>query len=80
MCLTGGEDYTTTKDSYVVVKFAAGQTIVPFYVDIVDDEYMEEDETFTVSIFDLSVPWGVALGGDNSAVINIIDDDGKHNI
>jgi len=61
----------------VIVKFAAGQIMVPFYVSIINDEFMEGDETFTVSIFDLSVPWGVTLGSDNSAEITIRDDDGK---
>ena len=77
MCLTGGEDYVTTKDGYVIVKFAAGQTLVPFHVSIIDDDFMEGDEKFTVSIFDLSVPLGVTLGFDNSAEITIIDNDSK---
>jgi len=78
MFLAGDEDYVTPIDSYVIVKFPAGRTQVSFFVAIIDDEFMEGDESFTISIFDLSVPWGVALGGDVSAEITISDDDSKY--
>ena len=47
-------------------------------MNIIDDEEMEESETFSVSIFELSVPYGVTLGIATSTEVTITDNDGKY--
>ena len=76
--LIGGEDYEIPKDQYISVKFAAGQTSALFDVNIIDDKEIEDTETFLVSIFELSVPFGVTLGITTSAEVSITDNDGKY--
>ena len=78
MYLTGGEDFEISDHRYIIVNFAAGQTRAAFDVNIIDDKEMEETETFRVSIFELSVPYGVTLGFDTSTEVTIIDNDSKY--
>jgi len=52
--------------------FAAGETSKSFSVSIVDDSYAEGDETFTVSLNNVSV---AALGVPSTASITITDND-----
>ena len=47
-------------------------------MNIIDDKEMEETETFRVSIFELSVPYGVTLGLDISTEVTITDNDSKY--
>ena len=47
-------------------------------MNIIDDKKMEESETFRVSIFELSVPYGVTLGIATSAEVTITDNDSKY--
>ena len=54
------------------LKFAGGETSKTFSVLIVDDVYVEGDETFNVL---LSNPTGAALAVPNSAVVTITDND-----
>ena len=76
--LTGGKDYKLSDDQYTIVTFSAGQTRAFFDVTILEDEEIEDTETFRVSIFELSVPYGVNLGFDTSAEVDITDDDSKY--
>ena len=78
MCLIGGKDYMIPRNQYVSVKFAAGQTSALFDVYIINDEEIEDTETFLVSIFELSVPFGVTLGIATSTEVTITDNDGKY--
>ena len=52
--------------------FAAGETSKSFSVSIVDDSYAEGDETFTVSLNNVSV---ASLGVPSTATITITDND-----
>jgi hypothetical protein len=54
------------------LKFAGGETSKTFSVLIVDDVYVEGDETFNVL---LSNPTGAALAVPNSAVVTITDNE-----
>ena len=74
----GGEDYEISHHRFIFVKFVAGQTIASINVNIIDDKYIEESETFRVSIYELSVPYGVILGFDTSTVVTIRDNDSKY--
>ena len=44
---------------------------------IKDDELLEGDETFTATIYELSVPYGINLGPLKTTTVTIRDDDSK---
>jgi uncharacterized delta-60 repeat protein len=62
-------DYETTLGT---LKFAAGETSKTVYVPIVDDSYLEGNESLTIS---LSNPSGGTLGSPSSAMITIVDNE-----
>ena len=77
--LTGYQDYSLVSPDpeYVTVKFRAGETRATFDVSITDDDQLEDTESFSATIFDLSVPYGVTLGFSDIATVSIQDDDSK---
>ena len=75
--LIGDEDYKIPPDQYIEVTFSAGKTRAPFTVDIINDDQLENSETFRVSIFVLSLPYGINLGSTRSTTVTIQDDDSK---
>jgi hypothetical protein len=65
---TAGADYTTTSGT---LSFTAGQTSATFNVPILDDNAVEGNETFSVT---LSAPSpGATIGAQNPAVVTIVD-------
>ena len=52
-------------------------TRVPFSVPINDDNILEDDEDFTVTIDPSSLPAGATRGNPGSATVTIVDDEGK---
>jgi subtilisin family serine protease len=66
-------DYTTT---FGTVQFAAGDVSKTFSIPIVDDSFMEGDETFTVS---LSNGFGTSLGAQTNATVTIKDNETNSN-
>ena len=60
------------------VTFPAGTTCAPFDIPIVDDILSEANETFTVSIMNSSLPFGIHLEGPDNAVLTIVDNDCKY--
>ena len=44
---------------------------------MINDEIFEDSETFRIMILEVSLPYGVVLGRKRSAVVTILDDDGK---
>jgi len=72
---TGGVDYDSGP---YTVTFPAGVTSVPFNVPIKDDNILENNEDFTLTIMRSSaLPDGVTRGSTSQATITIVDDDGK---
>ena len=59
------------------VIFPAGQMTATFSVEMINDEIFEDSETFRIMILEVSLPYGVVLGGKRSAVVTILDNDGK---
>lgn len=64
-------------NSSVQVLFPGGITAATFDVSVINDEIVENNEIFGVSIDPLSLPFGVFLGDITYADVQIIDDDGK---
>ena len=74
--LTGGEDYIS--EEHIMVEFPAGKTRASFKVTINDDNILEGDEIFSVTIHELSVPYGITLGTLTNYTVTIRDNDSKH--
>ena len=71
----GGVDYNSGPYS---VTFPAGQTRGSFYVPINDDNIMEKNEDFTLTIMSGTLPNSVSRDGAGQATVTIIDNDGKY--
>ena len=69
----GGTDYTSGP---YTVTFFANSTTVSFDVSINNDNILESDETFILTIDPTSLPSNVAVDISNSTV-TIMDDEGK---
>jgi len=59
------------------VRIPAGDTSVTFDVPIVDDDILENDEDFDLTIVRGSLPDGVTRGNPGTSTVTIINDDGK---
>ena len=58
----------------------AGAITVPFNISIFDDNILEGDEDFDITIIQSSLPDGVSRGNPGTATVNIVDDDRKYRI
>ena len=72
--MIGGVDYVSGPYSVVIT---AGQTIASLNIAINDDNVLEDNEEFKVSIRRLSPTGRVMLGNLDVTTVNIVDDDGK---
>ena len=70
----GGTDYTSGP---YTVTFSANSTTASFDVSINNDNVLESDETFILTIDPTSLPSNVAVDISNSTV-TIMDDEGKY--
>ena len=70
--LTASErtDYTTARGT---LRFAAGEAVRTFTVSVTDDNSVEDDEKFSLTLHNLRGP--AALAGPSSALLTIFDDD-----
>lgn len=59
------------------VLFPAGETTVRFIVTIIEDNILEHNESFSLSIDPLTLPSRVTVGSTNHTTVAIIDDDSK---
>ena len=59
------------------VTFPAGQTTSSFSVPINDDDILEGNENFMLTIDETLLPTGVTRGNPGEATVTIVDDDGK---
>jgi hypothetical protein len=71
---TAGSDYTATSGT---VTFTGSETSKTFDVPILDDDVFEADETVNLT---LSNPQGAGLGDPNTAVLTIVDNEGRPTI
>ena len=72
--LTGGGDYIPGPYN---VTIPAGDTSVSFVIPITDDEVVENDEIFRLTIMPESLPYLVSRGNPGVAMVTIVSDDGK---
>ena len=52
-------------------------TSVPFKVSLNDDDILEENETFILTINQSSLPSGVTVSNPSVTTVNIVDNDRK---
>nr|NCQ85347.1 hypothetical protein [Microcystis aeruginosa W13-18] len=69
---TAPSDYNNTQ---ITVNFANGETAKTVNIPIIDDSVLETTETINLSLSNPSN--GVTIGSQNSAIVNIIDNDFK---
>ena len=69
-------DYTSGPYS---VTFPAGVTSVPFNISINDDNILEGNETFMLTI-NSSLATGVMVGNLDQTTVTIVDNDGKFRV
>ena len=67
-------DYTSGP---YTVTIPAGSTTATFYVPINDDNILERNENFMLTIDEASLPTGVTRGTPGEATVTIVDDDRK---
>ena len=73
-CTGGGVDYDSGPYN---ITFQAGTTSVPFNVLITDDDILEDDENFLLTV-DLSLlPDNITASDPYQATVTIVDKDGK---
>ena len=60
-----------------MVNFNAGETRVSFNISILDNDILENDKTFILTIDHSSLPNNVDVGTPNETEITIVDDDSK---
>ena len=73
----GGVDYGSGP---YIVTFPAGVTSVPFYVPVNNDNILEDDEDFILTIMRGSLPDGVNRGDTDRSTLIIVDNDCKPNV
>ena len=61
------------------VAFIAGKISATFNVLINDDDILEENENFYLSIDQTSLPLSVSIDGNDEATVTIVNDDGELN-
>ena len=71
----GGVDYSS--GPYLVI-IPAGQTAAFLYVTINDDNILEEDEKFNLTINSSSLPNNVVVGDRGQTTVTILDNDGNY--
>ena len=59
------------------ITFPAGETLAVFNISINDDDIVEGNENFNISIDPFSPPNGVSVGDPSQTTVIIVDDDCK---
>ena len=70
----GGDDYSSGPYN---VTFLAGVTLVPFNVSITDDNVLEDNESFLLTIDFSVMPSNVTADNISQVTVTILDNDGK---
>ena len=62
------------------ITFPAGTTSVPFNISIIDDNILEDDENFILTVDLSSLPSNITANDPYQATVTIVDKDGKFTI
>ena len=72
-----GKDYEV-ETSTIQILFSGGKTCTTFNVKINDNDRLESNKSFNVTIDPLSLPYGIVLCTITTAEVVILDDDGTY--
>ena len=75
MHLIGGDDYGYGVSTFIPLIFSAEVKIVSFDIPIIDDNILEDNETFLVAINSDSLPSSITLGSIDKTTVTIVDDE-----
>ena len=75
LLIGGSGDYNSGP---YIVTFLAGVTHVVFNVTITEDNILEDDENFSLTIDSFSLPSNVTVDNLSQATVTILDNDGKY--
>ena len=75
--LTGGGDYISGPYN---VTIPAGHTSVSFNITIIDNNVVEDNKIFSLTIAPESLPYLVSRGNPGVAMVTIVNDDGKSSL
>ena len=73
----GGFDYGDNDTTQYIVTFPNGTSCSSFDIPIINDTDSEDDETFRITIVNMSLPFGTRLGDDITADVVIVDNDSE---
>ena len=81
-CYTVTGCYRCTGYDYIQGTYSAriprGKTSVSVNVRIIDDNYVERNETFNLAISSSSLPYYITAGNIDSTTITIVDNESKY--
>ena len=60
-----------------LVTFPAGTNCSSFDIPIINDTLSEDDESFSVTILEMSLPFGTRLGDSDMTEVVIVDNDSE---
>ena len=76
--LVAGTDYGKNATHYnVTIVLPAGTDCSSFDIPIHDDYISEEDESFMITIWSMSLPYGIMLGDNHTTEVFIKDNDSE---
>ena len=75
--LSGGIDYGGNDTTQYIVTFPNGTSCSSLDIPIIDDKKSEDDESFRITIVDMSLPFGTRLGDNITAEVVIEDNDSE---
>ena len=75
--LTGGGDYISGPYNITI---PAGHTNISFDISIIDNNVVENDKTFSLTIAPESLPYLVSRGNPGVAMVTIVNDDSKSTV
>ena len=73
----GGDDYGEINTTQYIVTFPAGTSRSSFDIPIHNDTVSETDESFRITIMEVSLPFGTKLGDNNTTDVVIEDNDSE---
>ena len=76
--LIGRVDYVAPRGDYVEAIVPGGQTTASFSISLINDDIIEGDEFFEITVLTESLPHGYTWVGDETVRVYILDDDGKY--
>ena len=76
--LTENKDYVAPRGDYVEAIVPGGLATASFSIGLINDEIIEGNEYFEITVVTESLPHGYTWEGNETVRVYILDDDGKY--